>query len=93
MRISAEEARKIANLKTSGESILNEIFKFIKVRCEFGTKDLTILSSTTFNECNYILVRELFDNEEKYKYIEETLISLGYKVKKYNNDFITINWE
>lgn len=93
MRISAEEARKNSDLKTSGEAILNYIFSFIKDASDLGRKEIRIYSTTGFGNCPHALVREVFNNKEKYKYIEETLISLGYKVTNYLNDFIIINWE
>ena len=93
MRLTAEEARQIANLQTSSEFILTKIFKLIKSASEHGLKRLNIYKMYEVKDFSHVLIKELFDNKDKYNYIESVLISLGFKVTRCKNDIININWE
>lgn len=94
MRLSAEEARQNANLKTSGEFILTKIFKLIKSASDHGLKQLNIYHNIyEIKDFSNVLIEELFNNKDKYDYIENVLISLGFKVTRCKDDIININWE
>ena len=93
MRLTAEEARQNADLKTNGEAILNCIFTLVKKYSDFGLKEFAISSNSETENYPYTIIKELFNNKDKYEYVTEVLISLGYKITRYNKDLLRINWE
>lgn len=93
MRLSAKEARNKANIKISPESIANAIFNLILLYSETGVKELTITHGFPSQDFTPAMIVELFKFGDTYKYIEDLLVSLGYKIDiGESHTFININW-
>ena len=92
MRISAKEAFEKANVALSPEKIVDIIFSRISSASETGLKQICIYKdmpcviglTAPMNE-------ELFTFGDIYKYIEDLLTNLGYKID-HSLSTITIRW-
>ena len=91
MRISAREALEKANVTLGSEKIADTIFSKISNVSELGLKKVSIYKDMPNGFITAPMSDKLFVFEETYKYIENLLKNLGYKIE-HTDSVIIISW-